>query len=132
MDTKSIHNDFDFCFCCGFPRTRRLDRKLEAAHLCKQSMGMKRPDDRRAVVLLCAMCHVRQENPTPEPVMVSGQMLPPITGGNMVWLKRQFDPQFFDLTYIDELFGTRNMGKIAPPDPLFASLAKVEMRKGRQ
>lgn len=122
---STIH-EHKFCYCCG-----QTWRKNDAAHLCKQNgFGVRSPADRRAVNLLChSRCHARQEDPTPEPVMIDGELLPPITGGMMVWMKERYDPEHFNRTYIDELFGRREMGKIEPPPAAFRAAAERERRR---
>ena len=122
MKSSTIHDAADCCMACGIARNRSLARKLEAAHVCKPGcIGMKRVDDRRAVVLFCSRCHRRQENPTPEPVMIDGREVPPITPANMAWLKYTYDREHYDDEFLEGLFGRRWNGERIQLDDWFQS-----------
>ena len=87
MKARTIHDDFDHCFCCQMPRHAT---KLEAAHIRKRSMGQKRLDDRRAVILLCELCHKVFDN---SGFTREGVTYPPIHHGHAVWMKLRYDDQ---------------------------------------
>ena len=120
MNTASIHNDCHYCFACG-TRGFGLTRKLEAAHVAKRSMGQKRHDTRESVILLCNRCHRRLDNATPEPVMIDGKLIPPITPGNVAWMKYTWDEEYYDRDYLMELFRGKWDGEIEPLDEWFSS-----------
>jgi len=88
------------CWACG-----RSDRDRpswwNAPWLIERSHIVNKPraEDRRAVVLLCSLCHRIQHGETfynlrDAPVV-------PLTVANMLWLKRQHDPAFYDRQWLE-------------------------------
>ena len=65
---------------------------VERAHI----VNKPRVEDRRAVVLLCPLCH----NALDQRVKYANDNRPQLTVGNAVWLKIEYDPQYFDLDFL--------------------------------
>ena len=63
---------------------------IERAHI----VSRPRVEDRRVVVLLCSRCHAAQTN------SLFKYDLPVCGLGNMLWLKKVFDPDCFDKEFL--------------------------------
>jgi len=72
----------------------------------------RRKNDRRAVNRLCNLCHRLSHGAT---VRVRGKDLPKLTLANMLWLKREFDPKYYDPVYLARIAGWA--GPESLPDP---------------
>jgi len=57
---------------------------------------MQRIHDRRAVVLLCPLCHACHRHEWTEPITICHLEIPPLTDAAVLWLKRQMDPMHWD------------------------------------
>lgn len=92
--------EFDFCWQCGW-REGRFDTgfwhvKLDVAHVVGGSGRRKK--DRRAIVRLCQFpCHRLAHG---DVIRHNGLELPKLTMANLLWLKREYDPDYFDPFYI--------------------------------
>ena len=96
---------FPFCMACEFQPVpvRELGlqgymNRLENAHIVG---GSGRRADRRCIVRLCNAHHRAQEGerlPFTKEVVLFGMNIE-----NMLWLKRNFDPGFYDLEFIKSL-----------------------------
>jgi hypothetical protein len=100
---KSMLADIErpWCFWCG----RGLEHKpsgwygapwlVERAHI----VAFPRVEDRRAVILLCSWCHkVQHGEQLVLPGMAQMKLVP--TVANMLWLKLNFDPDYYDLEWL--------------------------------
>ena len=116
-DEMIIMTGYSWCWACGHderqcPKDWYAPFYLEKAHLGHGSGVMFRQEVRRAVNILCAKCHLLH---TPlNPVRVSGEFYEPLTSGNMLWLKRLYDPEWYDLEYLAAAF----IQTLPLPEPL--------------
>lgn len=74
---------------------------------------MKREDDRRGVNCLCPLLHQLhvvdcERTPT---MKINGNEFPTIDNANMIWIKKEFDPEFYDIEYITRIWACN------PPEP---------------
>lgn len=92
------------CWACG--RTRKFSDKpqgwfglwgLDRAHI----VSGYAVEDRRAIVILCKLCHMLQHGY--RVVSSRPRGWPKLTLGNMLWLKRHRDPGHFDLEFLRKL-----------------------------
>ncbi len=105
-----------FCWACG----RGNDKPywwpapwfLQRAHLASGSGRMFRALDRRAVNILCSVCHESHSHLGGGTVNLCGQHIREISDANMLWLKRERDPEYWDAQWI----GLQWIG--LPPDPV--------------
>jgi hypothetical protein len=85
-----------FCWACG---RRQCDRPLwwygpwliERAHI----VNKPRREDRRAVILLCSLCHKQQHGER-----FAQDESAKLTVANMVWLKQKADAAWFDMAFL--------------------------------
>jgi hypothetical protein len=105
-----------WCWACGAGRFNPpswwlLPWYIERAHLSAGSGGMQRIEDERAVVLLCSLCH-RLHQHHDEAVKIYGREFPALTDANVLWLKRERDPDNWDWEAI------RSWWIGEPPEPV--------------
>lgn len=79
------------CFADRKPRTYYGPWLIERAHI----VNKPRKEDRRAVVMLCSVCHKANHGER-----IVGHERPRLTTAMMLFLKQQFDPQWFDLQFM--------------------------------
>lgn len=87
-----------WCWACGRDWLGRPEWwhgpwVIERAHI----VNKPRAEDRRAVNFLCSACHDTQHGET-----LAGWGLPKLTVANMLWLKREHDPQFYDRDFLQK------------------------------
>jgi len=96
-----LRTEFPWCWSCGAggsdaPKKWHGPFLIERAHI----VNKPRVEDRRAVVLLCSLCH-RQEHGSDVSAYgrksKSGLELP-----ELLWLKRRFDPKYFDREFLSK------------------------------
>lgn len=109
-------NDNRYCWACILqPLPGDLDyptRKLENAHIVG---GPGRKADRRSLTRLCKCHHDLQEGHS---IRHEGDLLPRLTRANMLWLKKRFDPVYYDVEFLNQCaIGT--MPEPEAPDPIF-------------
>ena len=83
------------------------------AHIASGQGRARRVDDRRAVVVLCPLVHrvhVSDSDAHPE-MHVAGQLLPTIDERHTLWVKRAFDPEWYD----EEFLSTVWVGNLPEP-----------------
>lgn len=113
---QEFHRSFPSqCWACRHHRlpseySLGLAGKKEAAHIIG---GPGRVNDRRSLVMLCNVHHRVQEG---ERFVVDENPLPLITLANMLWLKRRYDKDFFDIEFIRECRKKKN-GRTDLPVP---------------
>lgn len=73
---------------------------VERAHLSAGSGRMRRELDRRAVILLCSLCHRLHHHHPGSEVKINGQLMPRLTDANAIYLKRLMDRRYWDEAYI--------------------------------
>jgi hypothetical protein len=98
------------CWCCGWPieDDQLWHVKLDIAHII--GGNGRRVEDRRAIVLLCQYpCHQLAHGAT---VRVNGLVLPKLTLGNLLWLKRERDKEHYDPDWLASLWHGKTL-----PDP---------------
>ena len=97
---KAFVSQFQHCWACRFQRLPRitagfpLDR-LENAHIVG---GSGRRHDRRAIVRLCKLHHMISHGETFTECRSAN-----VTLENLLWLKRHYDSENYDLEYIKGL-----------------------------
>ena len=92
-----IRNEFPaICWACGTrrkPSWYHLPFSIERAHIVNQPRLL----DRRCVVLLSSICHRVQEGER-----FSSDDRNQLSTANMLWLKKEHDPDFFDLEFLQK------------------------------
>jgi hypothetical protein len=90
---------FTSCWSCGWRGEFRnwMWPRLENAHI---RGGEGRTHDRRNICRLCNGCHRLN---TGERIVVNGEPLRNLELCHMLWLKLQFDPEFYDPEYLNSL-----------------------------
>jgi hypothetical protein len=104
--------DAAYCWWCGSHSFERPDNwhspyLIERAHI----VASPRVEDRRVCILCCSMCHKASHGER-----IAGYKLPAPTLGNMLWLKRTFDPEFYDLAFMRR-FSIRSLPSCSIPEP---------------
>ncbi len=79
--------EFTFCWCCGADARQAGWRGLHIHHIAK----FGRSDERCNLSRFCATCHDIIEGH--RVTYGQGKYYPPIDLGNVLWLKRAFDPK---------------------------------------
>lgn len=90
---------FRFCWACGWSGGFRawMVPRLENAHIVG---GAGRRHDRRAIARLCAGCHRLSHG---DRIVVDGIVLPTLSLQNLLWLKQAYDPEWYDVPYLQSL-----------------------------
>lgn len=95
-----MRTEFLECWACGrgaweAPEGWGAPWLIERAHIVTQP----RAEDRRAVVMICSLCHRLHHG---EAVVLDGQSvsLPGLTIPQMLWLKREHDRGWYDLGFL--------------------------------
>lgn len=96
LEYDSMRVLFASCWACG--ATRKPfgyygPWLIERAHIANKP----RREDRRLVVMLCSICHKFSHGE-----YMSSFLRPKLTPGQMIALKSQFDPDWFDLGFIQK------------------------------
>lgn len=114
-----FEKEFPFCMACGWPdgqpwQWRDYPRWLENAHILRGT-GQRRID-RRAILRLCKLDHDIADGPD-EPTQRdrAGNRLPKLTRPHLLWLKRERDPDHFDLDWLNSISIQRMPEPAAPP-----------------
>jgi len=102
--------EYGFCWWCGSHSFERPDDwhspfLIERAHI----VASPRVEDRRVCTLQCSRCHKASHGEN-----IAGYTLPAATQGNMLWLKRTFDPEFYDLAFMRR-FSIRSLPRCRIP-----------------
>lgn len=102
--------DMPWCQACGRGRSMHDPpacwcgpRILQRAHLSCGSGAMLRAIDRRAILVLCPVCHFVHRHGR-DNVTIGGQQFRPIHDCHMLWLKQRRDPDWWDLPYLRQLW----------------------------
>lgn len=121
-----------FCWACGFSlenRTTGVEHGfsiLENAHIIG---GPGRRHDRRAINRLCNGCHCLAHGAR---IVIGGVLLPTISRGSMLWLKREDDPDHFDIDYLSSISTRRILeDDIEAPDEWFYEEFKKRAKANR-
>ncbi len=92
-------NFYNRCWACrasgaglGRPRWWNAHWQIDRAHITNKP----RREDRRAVVLLCPLCHASLD----QRVSYPDDSRPRLTTNNAIWLKSIIDPEFYDLDFL--------------------------------
>ncbi len=89
-----LNTDFAWCWWCGrmydSPANWHAPWLIERAHI----VSALRLKDRRVAALLCSLCHRKSHG---QEIPLVDCNLPAPTLGNMLWLKRTFDSDYYDL-----------------------------------
>ena len=90
---------FPYCWFCAHRQNRAVLQELHIAHIIG---GSGRSHDRRNILRLCRDCHRAQHGE-------HWPGCPPqLTLANMLWLKKRFDPEFYDREYLQSRRIKRN------------------------
>lgn len=116
---RAFHEEFTpgGCWRCGWDaRTFRwrdwMLNRFEAAHILR---GCNRVHDRRVLVFLCNGCHRLEHGERVKPAGMNCY-LPGITLANMLWLKREYDPEFYDLEFLRQTSIRKDLPEPAEPE----------------
>lgn len=121
MDDLRYATDKPWCWACGRNERQRPHWWnggvfcIERAHIIG-GPGRKHQDSIRGCVLLCTTCHQLQHGAT---IRFLGEILPNLSKGNLVWLKRERDPANFDIEALNDWA----IGVAPDPEPLDAWFA---------
>lgn len=108
-----------FCWYCGrsaseSPKHWYGPFLIERAHI----VSSPRIEDRRVAVLFCSVCHRVSHGE-----QIYGFDLPAPTVGHMLWLKRVFDREFYDLEFMRQ-FSIGNLPAcLVPPVSVMAEFS---------
>lgn len=111
-----IHNtDKPFCWACGRgdnerPSDWHAEWFIQRCHLAAGSGWMQRIENRCYVNLLCPLCHSLHRHHFTE-IKINGNVYPALTDANMLWLKLERDPKWWNR----ELIAKAWIGN--PPSP---------------
>lgn len=109
-----------FCWLSGWtpsfrPRGWHGPTHLQIAHIASGGGRAVRVDDRRAVILLSPLCHdlhVSDSDAFPEKT-ISGIIYPTIDERHSLFLKKVFDPDYYDLNFLKSIW----IGNLPSPEP---------------
>ena len=114
---RNFLQEFDFCWACGrdtsyssIPTGWYGIWTIDRAHIVNQP----RVEDRRAVCALCRLCHVQQHG---KHVVTPDRSIHwrPLKRQHLLWLKRKFDPEFYDRLFLQR-YSIRTLPRaVAPP-----------------
>ena len=79
--------------------------RLEMSHIVG---GSGRRHDRRAIVRQCSGCHRLFHG---DRVRIGGSLMPTLTKSNLLWAKQKFDPDYYDVEYLNSL----SIARLAEP-----------------
>jgi hypothetical protein len=88
---------------------------LQVAHIASGGGRARRVDDRRAVIVLCPIAHdlhVSNSDVFCERV-INGVRYPTIDERHSLWLKKQFDPEYYDEDFLKTVW----IGTLPTPEP---------------
>lgn len=91
-----VRVEFLECWACGegcwaMPDGWGAPWSIERAHI----VSKPRVEDRRVIVMLCSACHKAQHGE-----VLPGFERPALTVGQMLWLKRERDRQWYDPVFL--------------------------------
>jgi len=110
---------YPFCWWCGRgaehrPASWHTPWLIERAHI----VSNPRAEDRRAVILLCTMCHMVQHG---HQLVLPGCTVIKPDINNMLWLKRRFDPAYYDRAFLKRhIIGCLPFSRTPPKEVLAA------------
>jgi len=110
---------YPFCWWCGRgaehrPASWHTPWLIERAHI----VSNPRAEDRRAVILLCTMCHMVQHG---HQLVLPGCTVIKPDINNMLWLKRRFDPEYYDRAFLKRhIIGCLPFSRTPPKEVLAA------------
>lgn len=110
-------DEWAWCWACGRTEASRHPTwggawRLQRAHITSGSGTMRRVEDIRCICCLCPRCHQAQSGP----IRWGGDIVTPqLTVANTLWLKLNFDPDRFDLEYL-QLLATQKLPALEPPE----------------
>lgn len=96
VEYDEMRSQFFECWACHATRKPREyygPWMLERAHVCNKP----RKEDRRAVIMLCTICHKASHGE-----IVVGFEVPKLSVSEMIVLKRERDPEWFDLPFLQK------------------------------
>lgn len=109
-----------FCWLSGWtasykPKEWDGPTKLQVAHIASGAGKALRADDRRAVIICSPLCHsLHVSNSDRLPNMKIGRVVyPTFDERHSLFLKKVFDPDFYDPEYLQSIW----IGKLPTPEP---------------
>ena len=109
-----------FCWLSGWtasykPKEWDGPTKLQVAHIASGAGKAVRVDDRRAVILLAPLPHsLHVSNSDRLPNMKIGRIVyPTFDERHSLFLKKVFDPEFYDPEYLQSIW----IGRLPTPEP---------------
>lgn len=120
-DAATVHEVSKFCWLCGRTQSYRPiwfhgPYYLQIAHIASGGGRAFRVNDRRAVGLLCTICHhLHVSDADRLPTMQVGKhKYPTIDERHTLYLKKAFDPEHYDPEWLASIW-IGNVPKPAPP-----------------
>lgn len=102
-NTFLVSTKYPWCWWCGRGLEHRpvmwpLNWIIERAHIGVQ---VPRCKDRRTSILLCSACHMDEHGNLPSEWRERLDMNYEMRVGHALWLKKTFDPEFYDRRFLD-------------------------------
>ena len=112
-----------FCWLSGWTDSYRPPGwcgpwKLQLAHIASGGGDARRvKDDRRAVLPLCPLCHDLHVSDSERYAKkwIAGKEWPTIDASHTLWLKREFDEEYYDTDFLQEYWIGQVPDPVAPP-----------------
>jgi len=125
---RNMLGEVPWCFACGrtaetMPRNWAGVWMLQRAHLAAGSGRMVRVEDRRGVNVLCVLCHMLHSHHGTGTVRINCREYRTISDANMLWMKRERDPDFWDWDWI----ASKWIG--IPPEPVEPVWLRAEFKR---
>lgn len=115
--------EFDCCWSCLWPKIKGLSEwgnRLENAHIIG---GPCRKHDRRVIVRLCSICHQVSHGANIRN-KITNEYLPKFGKAEMLWLKKKWDSEYFDLDYCNKIAISRMPELKEMPEIYHARIAR--------
>lgn len=97
---------------------------LEVAHIASGQGDALRVNDRRAVTVLCSLCHRLHVNHAGGTMTINGVEYPTIDARHTLWIKAQMDPKFYDRSFLAKYWVGTLPDPERPPEFFLDQLAK--------
>jgi hypothetical protein len=120
MDSHTIKEPGKyFCWLSGWresnpPSNWYAPWWLQIAHIASGSGVARRVNDRRAVVLLCPICHMVHVSDSDKhsSMVINGKRYPTIDERHTLYIKQQMDPVHYSPEYLSEVW----IGRVPEPE----------------
>lgn len=128
----AITQDIPYCFACGRDQWQKplwyhAYWRLERAHIAAGRSKMLRIEDRRAIVVLCPICHRAHGTNGGAPRVICGILVPCLSNGAALFLKRLRDPFWWDPEWLESHWIGR-LPELVEPDAWFMEQYQERVR----